>query len=186
MIRPKDSGKSYTMGTSLESGFESENPGVIPRVFEKFFEKIEDLKAKNKVMLRCYMVEVEGNRMFDMFHKDGRVRCEAYGDPKMGFFVSGATELRIESLTMEEVVGMFEELENIPSSRSRAKCSTILTIELGIEPWNSEVGTLSRFNLIDLSADVNLGSILECENTKLPIIQKNDFTSRLIYVSVNF
>jgi hypothetical protein len=176
------------MGTSADTGFGSENPGIIPRVFEKIFEQIEDLKKSSDVMLRIYMVEIEGDRMFDMFSKKGRIRCEAYGDPKKGFFISGATEKRIETLAMEEVVKTFKKLKKIPSSRSRSKSSTILTIELGIVPWDSGVrkSTLSRVNLVDLSAEINIESILECENTELPIIQNGDFTSRMFYVSVNF
>jgi hypothetical protein len=136
------------------------------------------------------MVEVEGDKMFDLFSgkSRGQSECDAFGDPDGGFTLPGATEKRIESMAKKDVVKFFEELHNVPSSKSKSKSSTILTFELVAEPKNRNTtsAVFSRVNLVELSADVNLGSILECEDTQLPIIQKGDFISRMFYVSVNF
>jgi hypothetical protein len=50
------SGKTYTMGTGYKVGGSSE--GVIPKVMETIFRKVETLKAKSDFQLRVSFIEV--------------------------------------------------------------------------------------------------------------------------------
>ncbi|CAK9197574.1 unnamed protein product [Sphagnum troendelagicum] len=58
------SGKTYTMGTGYKVGGSSE--GVIPKVMETIFRKVETLKAKSDFQLRVSFIEILKEEVHDL------------------------------------------------------------------------------------------------------------------------
>ncbi|XP_038896818.1 kinesin-like protein KIN-4C [Benincasa hispida] len=58
------SGKTYTMGTNYTG--EGSNDGVIPKVMEKIFKKVEAMKDSTEFLIRVSFIEIFKEEVFDL------------------------------------------------------------------------------------------------------------------------
>ena len=60
------SGKTYTMGSNYSSGRGS-NVGVIPKVMEDIFQRVEVMKDSRKFVIRVSFIEVKEILLLSLF-----------------------------------------------------------------------------------------------------------------------
>ncbi|KAK9164017.1 hypothetical protein Syun_004919 [Stephania yunnanensis] len=58
------SGKTYTMGTNYNA--ESNNIGIIPKVMESIFSKVEETKGNSEFLIRVSFIEIFKEEVFDL------------------------------------------------------------------------------------------------------------------------
>ncbi|KAJ7965816.1 Kinesin-like protein [Quillaja saponaria] len=58
------SGKTYTMGTNYTG--EGSNSGIIPKVMESIFERVEDMKNSTEFLIRVSFIEIFKEEVFDL------------------------------------------------------------------------------------------------------------------------
>ena len=59
------SGKTYTMGTNYSG--EGSNVGVIPKVMESIFKRVEVMKDSTEFLIRVSFIEVKEILLFSLF-----------------------------------------------------------------------------------------------------------------------
>eukprot|EP01132_Coremiostelium_polycephalum_P010331 gene10331-12684_t len=64
------SGKTFTMGSATTVGIEPEDLGVIPRVIDLVFDKVEKIKSTHQVVVRVSFLELYNEEVRDMLNPD--------------------------------------------------------------------------------------------------------------------
>ncbi|KGN60259.1 kinesin-like protein KIN-4C [Cucumis sativus] len=71
------SGKTYTMGTNYSG--EGTNDGVIPKVMEKIFKKVEAMKESTEFLIRVSFIEIFKEEVFDLLDASTCVNTKGEG-----------------------------------------------------------------------------------------------------------
>ncbi|XP_077216302.1 P-loop containing nucleoside triphosphate hydrolases superfamily protein [Tasmannia lanceolata] len=71
------SGKTYTMGTNY--GGESNNSGIIPKVMEKIFTKVEAMKDDTEFLIRVSFIEIFKEEVFDLLDSNQSTSLRSEG-----------------------------------------------------------------------------------------------------------
>ncbi|KAG2698726.1 hypothetical protein I3760_07G163000 [Carya illinoinensis] len=71
------SGKTYTMGTNYTG--EGSNGGIIPKVMESIFRKVEAMKDSSEFLIRVSFIEIFKEEVFDLLDPNSSVFSKAEG-----------------------------------------------------------------------------------------------------------
>ncbi len=93
-------GKTYTMQGSEEEGENSPGAsnGIIPRVFEYLFQRIQELRTSGaaEISCKCSYLEIYNETVTDLLN-DSASTILIRDDPRKGVLIEGATELSVTS-----------------------------------------------------------------------------------------
>ncbi|VFQ74221.1 unnamed protein product [Cuscuta campestris] len=73
------SGKTYTMGTNYNGDDNSE--GVIPRVMETIFSRVNGMKDSTEFLIRISFIEIFKEEVFDLLDQNATASCKGEGAP---------------------------------------------------------------------------------------------------------
>ncbi|KAL5984966.1 Kinesin-like protein KIN-4C [Asimina triloba] len=73
------SGKTYTMGTNYTG--EANSSGIIPKVMEMIFSKVEELKDSTEFLIRVSFIEIFKEEVFDLLDQSLSVSTKSEGAP---------------------------------------------------------------------------------------------------------
>ncbi|KAK9028544.1 hypothetical protein V6N11_025700 [Hibiscus sabdariffa] len=113
------SGKTYTMGTDYNG--EEGNGGIIPKVMETIFTRVEEMKNSTEFLIRVSFIEIFKEEVFDLLDTKptalGRRQIQIRETGSGGITLSGVTETQV--WTKEEMASNLAR-----GSLSRATGST--------------------------------------------------------------
>ncbi|KAL4180216.1 hypothetical protein AMTRI_Chr13g91010 [Amborella trichopoda] len=108
------SGKTYTMGTSYSG--DTGNEGIIPKVMESIFEKVDELKSQREFLIRVSFIEIFKEEVHDLLDPSlsAPVKADGFGPGKIlvpprvpiqiretangGITLAGVTEAEVRSI----------------------------------------------------------------------------------------
>ncbi|GMI77262.1 hypothetical protein like AT5G60930 [Hibiscus trionum] len=97
------SGKTYTMGTNYNG--EESNGGIIPKVMETIFRRVEAMKNSTEFLIRVSFIEIFKEEVFDLLDSKattlGRPPIQIRETASGGITLSGVTEAEVQ--TKEEM-----------------------------------------------------------------------------------
>jgi len=156
-----NSGKTYTM-TGTE-----ENPGILRRMFEQFFEhQRTDLEETENDVDKEYLthvcvLEVYNERIRDLLNKSDDKYVEVREHPDHGFFVKGLTKKIVTNQEhgINTLKASLKERTVAKTSRNDASSRSHLIITISMEKSTSiqtdgkkdNVVLVSKMNLVDLA-----------------------------------
>ncbi|KAB2082880.1 hypothetical protein ES319_A05G227700v1 [Gossypium barbadense] len=73
------SGKTYTMGTNYAG--EGSNGGIIPKVMETMFKRVEATKHSTEILIRVSFIEIFKEEVFDLLDSNSATLSKAEGAP---------------------------------------------------------------------------------------------------------
>ncbi|MBA0659321.1 hypothetical protein Goklo_011469, partial [Gossypium klotzschianum] len=73
------SGKTYTMGTNYTG--EGSNGGIIPKVMETMFKRVEATKHSTEILIRVSFIEIFKEEVFDLLDSNSATLSKAEGAP---------------------------------------------------------------------------------------------------------
>ncbi|KAK6115930.1 hypothetical protein DH2020_008199 [Rehmannia glutinosa] len=169
------SGKTYTMGTSLKDGCHS---GIIPKVMDSLFSKIDTLKHEIEFQLHVSFIEIHKEEVRDLLDPDSASKQElanghagkvtSPGKPPIQIretsngviTLAGSTECSVK--TLKEMADCLEQ-----GSLSRATGSTNMNNQSRLHPGVSGDGNLNDCMTEDyLSAKLHLVDLAGSERAK--------------------
>ncbi|KAK4434246.1 Kinesin-like protein KIN-4C [Sesamum alatum] len=113
------SGKTYTMGTNYNG--EEQKSGVIPKVMDTIFSKVEAMKESTEFLIRVSFIEIFKEEVFDLLDQrttgPARVPIQIRERVSGGITLAGVTEAEVR--TKEEMASYL-----LQGSLSRATAST--------------------------------------------------------------
>ncbi|KAF7850661.1 hypothetical protein BT93_L5132 [Corymbia citriodora subsp. variegata] len=71
------SGKTYTMGTNYNG--EGSNGGIIPKVMETIFRKVETMRDSTEFLIRVSFIEIFKEEVFDLLDQNSSTLCKGEG-----------------------------------------------------------------------------------------------------------
>ncbi|EFJ17816.1 hypothetical protein SELMODRAFT_2601, partial [Selaginella moellendorffii] len=158
------SGKTYTMGTGYGS-----KEGVIPRVMDTLFQKIDALKHKADFQVRVSFIEIFKENVRDLLSSsssESHIKIRETGSA--GVFLTGVTEVDVKS--SQEMTACLDK-----GSRCRATGSTSMNLHssrshaiftLNVEQRPKLSGDASRATVDILRAKFHLVDLAGSERVK--------------------
>ena len=144
------SGKTHTMLGTPES------PGIIPRISEELFRRIEEASVHECFTVSCRAVQIYKEKLIDMLSpSETPQHCEIYEDNSRGLWVTDATECAVTSAAeVQHVIAKAETMrvvastmQNVESSRSHA----VFILTAVRRDLSSAVEKTSLLYLVDLA-----------------------------------
>ncbi|XP_030542638.1 kinesin-like protein KIN-4C [Rhodamnia argentea] len=71
------SGKTYTMGTNYNG--EESNSGIIPKVMDTIFRKVENMRDSAELLIRVSFIEIFKEEVFDLLDQNSSTLCKGEG-----------------------------------------------------------------------------------------------------------
>ncbi|KAK8480438.1 hypothetical protein V6N13_056955 [Hibiscus sabdariffa] len=113
------SGKTYTMGTNYNG--EESNDGIIPKVMETIFRRVEAMKNSTEFLIRVSFIEIFKEEVFDLLDS----KATTFGRPPIQIRETGSGGITLSGVTEAEVRTKEEMASNLArGSLSRATGST--------------------------------------------------------------
>jgi len=153
-------GKTFTMmGSDSGTADEEDSRGLVQRVFDCLFQRIDDMKssAENvEVQCKCSYLEIYNEQVTDLLC-EGAVPIVIRDDPKKGVIVDGATHTVVKS-TADTLAALNVGQQNrrvaatcMNKESSRSHCVFTLYLQTSTASEGVTRRCFSRFNLIDLA-----------------------------------
>ena len=144
------------MGSGNSSSLLDEEVGVIPRVIQDIFSRIEERRSVSEIAVRCAFIEIHNEEVRDLLHPDTPTKQIAIRERADGtIVVSGIREAEtrgyddmvrlLENGSMARTTGSTKM--NAESSRSHA----IFTVILEQRHLTHHGYTSAKFHLVDLA-----------------------------------
>ncbi|CAI5442733.1 unnamed protein product [Caenorhabditis angaria] len=153
------SGKTYTMGTEDSDGTDELRRGIIPRLVDNLFKRIDDSTVPEAYKVTVSMYEIYGDHIYDLLRPD-KVKLTVHGDEKSCKIVN------LTSVPVSDLKGALKQLEigchyrtkastamNAMSSRSHAVFTILL--EKAAVP-SDESSFAAKLQLVDLAGSERL------------------------------
>ena len=154
------SGKTYTIQgpSQIQTIDETENPGIMPRIFKYLFDRINYLKENNETeyIVKASYFEIYKEQIIDLLYMQTE-NLKIREDTKQGVYVEGLSEEIVDSAPiLNEIVMKGISSRHIGSTsmnKESSRSHSILT--LIIESKCSKEGMIniktSKFHIIDLA-----------------------------------
>ncbi|EGR27722.1 kinesin motor domain protein, partial [Ichthyophthirius multifiliis] len=153
-------GKTFTItgSSDLEQVLETENRGLLPRVLENIFVRINNQKSQKNVeyLVKCSYLEIYNEHIIDLL-SNNQTSLQLREDLKKGVFVENLTEQITRTLSNAiEVLkkgGKNRHIGFTSMNRESSRSHTVFSIILESKSVQEGITQLrfSHFNLVDLA-----------------------------------
>ncbi len=161
-------GKTYTMSGDMSEklGMLSDSAGIIPRVLQSLFSKLELDETESSV--KCSFIELYNEELRDLLSVDDNAKLKIFEDGQKkghsGTFVQGMEESHIKNaaagIKLLQGGSLKRQVAATKCNDLSSRSHTIFTITLytkKVSEKGEEFVSAGKLNLVDLAGSENIG-----------------------------